>query len=190
GDRNQRLVSERAQAGKCRPRPCGEAFDDERAALSLNRHPCVTRAVATRTAIDESCRITELHQLAPRPEGPIVAVALPTAFELFWRHPVVLATKLFEITDVSARQQESPHLGQIAAKYSQRLCDMPSHGEIGRQLDVTMLARPEDGTAIRVIGAAKHLCDHRLARVLRLRITALAVRHSLVRRSRRSQKRS
>src|SRR6516164_3304622 len=102
-----------------------------------------------------------MHQLAPRPEGPIVAVALPTAFELLWRHPVVLTTKLLEITDVSARQQELPHLAQIAAEDAQRLCDMPPHWEIWRQFGIAMFTRPEDRTAGRVIRAAKHLSDHR-----------------------------
>lgn len=161
GDRNHRLISQRGQARKCRSRPCGEALDEERAAASLKRDPCVTRAVATSTATDESCRIPEKHQCPPGPEGEIVAVALPTAFELLRRHPVILATKLFQIADVSATHQELTYFTQIAAEHAQGLCDMPPHREIRRELAVATLAGSEDGTAGGVVSVREHFCDHR-----------------------------
>lgn len=164
GDRHHRSIAERAQARKHQSWPSDEALDDERAPVSLKRDPCVARAVVTGIATDESCRIPETHQLPPGPEGEIVAVALPTAFELFRRHPVVTATKLFRVTDVSASEQELPHLIQIAAEYAQRLCDMPPHRGIGRQPGIATLLGSEDRMANRVIIVAKHLCDHGSAR--------------------------
>jgi hypothetical protein len=160
-DRDPRLIPKSAQTRERWTEACDQTLDDERSALDRKRDPRVSDTVASTATTNEPGGIAKSHQLPPRPERKVVAVALSTALEFFRGHPVVTSAELRFVGQVPTALKKPPDIVEIRAKNGERLCDMPPHGSVWPK-PVPAPARAHDWSSSPIIRFREHLRDHRL----------------------------
>ena len=68
-------------------------------AIDRKLHPGMSGAITAVLSEDHARVVSQIEQLAPRPQGKVVAVAASDLFKMLWRLPIVISAKLLLIGD-------------------------------------------------------------------------------------------
>ena len=68
-------------------------------AIDRKLHPGMSDAIAAVLSEHHARVVSQIEQLAPRPQSKVVTIAFSDLFKMLWRLPIVLSAELFFVSD-------------------------------------------------------------------------------------------
>jgi hypothetical protein len=91
------MVKESGKSGKCVAHISELRLHQKTPAAALECHPSMSHSITAVTTKDEPSVVTHVEELAPGPEGEVVAVSFPGLLELIRGLPVIVLSELIFI---------------------------------------------------------------------------------------------